>query len=417
MWGIRVIVPKKYQDQVLNELHQEHQGIARMKAVAKSHVWWPKLDQCLEQVAKNCLPCQQVKNIPSPAPLHPWVWPSRPWQRIHIDFAGPMKGKMYLILVDAHSKWPEVAEMSSTSAANTIQQLRSLFARFGLPEQCVSDNGPPFNSQDFAAFMKSNGIKHIRSSPYQPATNGLAERFVQTFKRALVTSEGSGRPVHHRLASFLLSYRNTPHATTNRSPAELFLKRALRTRMNLLKPDGTARVAEKQAMQKKHHDRQAAQRERCYQAGDAVMARNYRHGPKWLPGTVAEVKGPLSYIIQLKSGLIWRRHINQLRDGIRKQGPMEVSVSARTHPADTVHTQLDDTAHTQLEDTAYTPSDIGAHEPLDDTVDAVTPSNHTSEPVVVSQPVSNATGSPPSTAEIRYPQRTRRAPDKYIEHY
>jgi len=218
-----VIIPQRYQDQVLNELHQEHQGIAEMKAVARSHVWWPKLDECIEQLAENCLPCQQVKNIPSPAPLNPWVWASRPWQRIciiRINFAGPMKGKTYLRLVDAHSKWPEVVEMSSTSAASTIQQLPSLFARFGLPEHCVLDNGPPFNSQDFAAFMKSNGIKHICSSPYQPATNGW---FVQTFKRALVTSEGSGRPVHHHLASFLLTYRNTPHATTNHSPSELFL--------------------------------------------------------------------------------------------------------------------------------------------------------------------------------------------------
>jgi len=133
---------------------------------------------------------------------------------------------------------------------------------------------------------------------------------------------------------------------------------------------------------------------------------------------MAEVKGPLSYIIQLKSGLIWRRYINQLRDGIRKQSPMAMSVSVRTHPADTAHTHLKGTAHTQLDDMAYTPSDIGAHVPLDDTVDAVTPSNHTSEPVVVSQPVSNATGGPPSTAGIsQYPQLTHHAPDKYIEYY
>ena len=120
----------------------------------------------------------------------------------------------------------------------TIPHLRSLFARFGLPEQCVSDNGLPFNSEDFTTFMKGNRIKHICSSPYQPATNSLAERFVQTFKRALIASEGNGRPVHHRFASFLLSYRNAPHATMNRSPCELFLKRALRTRMDLLRPDG-----------------------------------------------------------------------------------------------------------------------------------------------------------------------------------
>ena len=385
MWGIRVIVPKRHQDQVLHELHQEHQGIARMKAVARSHVWWPKLDQCLEQVAKNRLSCQQVKNAPSPAPLHPWVWLSKPWQRIHMDFASPIKGKMYLIVVDAHSKWPEVAEMSSTSAANTIQHLWSLFARFGLPEQCVSDNGPPFNSQDFATIMKGNGTKHIRSSPYQPATNGLAERFVQTFKRALITSEGSGRPVHHCLACFLLSYRNAPHATTNRCPCELFLKRALRTRMDLLRLDGAVKVGEKQAMQKQHHDSRASQQERCYKVGDSVMTRNYRHGPKWLPGTVAEVKGPLSYVIQLNSGLLWRRHVNQLHDGIQKQTPTETPVSA--------------------------------HTPLDDTVDVATPSDNTSESVVTPQPLSNATENvnPPNSVDTRrYPQRTHRAPDEYI---
>ena len=79
--------------------------------------------QYLEQTAKNCLPCQQVKNIPTVAPLHPWVWPSKPWQHIHIDFAEPMKGRMYLVTVDAHSKWPDVKELSGTSAATTIQAL------------------------------------------------------------------------------------------------------------------------------------------------------------------------------------------------------------------------------------------------------------------------------------------------------
>ena len=191
MWGIRVIVPGKFQTRIVQELHQEHQGIARMKSIARSYVWSPKLDQRLEKTARNCLSCQQVKNVSAVAPLHPWVWPSKPWQRVHIDFADPLKGKVYLVAVDARSKWPEVIEMNSTAAGPTIQVLRDLFVRFGLPEQTVSDNGPPFNSHDFATFMNSNGVKHIRSTPYQPSTNGLAERFVQTFKRALKTSEGN----------------------------------------------------------------------------------------------------------------------------------------------------------------------------------------------------------------------------------
>ena len=97
-------------------------------------------------VAKSCHSCQAVKSSPPVVPLHPWVWPDAPWKRLHIDFAGPMYGKMFLVVVDEHSKWPEVAVMASTTADSTIEVLRALFAQFGLPEQIVSDNGPQFVS-------------------------------------------------------------------------------------------------------------------------------------------------------------------------------------------------------------------------------------------------------------------------------
>ena len=97
-------------------------------------------------LAKSCNACQAVKTSPSVAPLHPWVWPDAPWKRLHIDFAGPFLGKMFLVVIDAHLKWPEVSVMHSTTANNTIDALRSLFACFGFPEQVVSDNGPQFVS-------------------------------------------------------------------------------------------------------------------------------------------------------------------------------------------------------------------------------------------------------------------------------
>ena len=167
---------------MLKELHRDHQGIARMKANARSYVWWPGLDKSLEQTARECRPCKLTRSMPAVAPLHPWVWPSCPWQRIHIDFAGPFKGRMFFVLVDAHSKWPEVVEMKSTTAEKTIEVMITLFGSYGIPEQVVSDNGPQFTSEEFAEFMRRNCIKHIRSTPYHPSTNGLAERFVQTFK-------------------------------------------------------------------------------------------------------------------------------------------------------------------------------------------------------------------------------------------
>ena len=88
-------------------------------------------------------------------------------------------GKVFLIVVDAHSKWPEMITVPST---DTINVSMMLFSRYGLPEQIVSDNGPQFCSEEFACFMKENGIKHILCSPYHPSSNGLAEIFVQTFK-------------------------------------------------------------------------------------------------------------------------------------------------------------------------------------------------------------------------------------------
>ena len=69
-------------------------------------MWWPGIDDSIEKRVKSCIPCRQVKLSPPPAPLHPWVWPTKPWKRIHVDFAGPLFNKMYLLVLDAHSKWP-----------------------------------------------------------------------------------------------------------------------------------------------------------------------------------------------------------------------------------------------------------------------------------------------------------------------
>ena len=86
MWGMKVIVPCKLQEKVLRELHEVHFGIARTKAISRSYVWWPKLDIDIESLTKSCTHCQSIRNSPPMAPLHPWNWPSKPWQRIHVDF-------------------------------------------------------------------------------------------------------------------------------------------------------------------------------------------------------------------------------------------------------------------------------------------------------------------------------------------
>ena len=165
---------------------------------------------------------------------------------------------MFLVAVDAYSKWPEVVEMSTgpagVSATRTIEELRRIFAIHGLPQQIISDNGPQFVSEQFAQFLKQNGIKHFKSSPYHPSSNGLTERFIQTLKKALKASKDEGT-LQQRLASFLLTYRTSPHATTKEKPCVLLMGRSLCTRLDLLKPDHATQVLEQQAHQKNHHDK------------------------------------------------------------------------------------------------------------------------------------------------------------------
>ncbi|CAB4018994.1 Transposon Tf2-9 poly, partial [Paramuricea clavata] len=265
------------------------------------------------------------QKMPSKVSLHPWEWTTSPWQRVHIDYAGPFKDTMFLVVVDAHSKWPEVIPMKSTTAAKTIEVLRNLFARFGIPEQIVSDNGPQFVSEEFRSFMKSNGVKHITSAPYHPATNGLAERSVQTFKQALRSMEESSKPIQEKLAKFLITYRNTPHSTTGESPAQLMLGRPIRTRLDLVKPNLNRKMVIKQQEQSRKSASAKNRATRQLEVGDMVMARDYRGNLKWRSGKVIERIGPLMYKIEVTSGVIWRRHIDQLlpTEDSRLNAPVE----------------------------------------------------------------------------------------------
>ena len=102
------------------------------------------MDKDIESLGRSCESCQAIKSNPAAAPLHPWVWPDAPWSRIHVNYAGPFLGKMFLVVVDAHSKWPEVLIAKSTTTDSTMEALRTLFGRYGLPKQLVSDNGPQF---------------------------------------------------------------------------------------------------------------------------------------------------------------------------------------------------------------------------------------------------------------------------------
>lgn len=214
-----------------------------MKSIARSFVWWPKMDQDIEKLCFTCSGCQR----------HPWDCPKEPWHRLHIDFAGPFMNSMFLLIIDAHSKWVEIFPMNSTTTTNTIEKLRILFSQLGLPKVIVSDNGPQFVSEEFHLFLTQNGIKHITSAPYHPRTNGQAERLVQVFKQAMKSAKESCGSIQQKLSTFLFRYRTTPHSLTNETPAKLLYRRNLRTRLDLIKPSLHNTVSSGQEKMKLSH--------------------------------------------------------------------------------------------------------------------------------------------------------------------
>ena len=144
MWGLGTVVPPSLQEQIIGELHKEHPGGARMKEAALIHVWWPGIDSDIADRPLGCKQCSKTRKAPHAAPLYPWSWPTATWQRIHVDNV-THQSNHYLIIIDAHSKWPEVNNpMKTATAEAAANDMRKVFARYSLPKQIVSDNGLPF---------------------------------------------------------------------------------------------------------------------------------------------------------------------------------------------------------------------------------------------------------------------------------
>ncbi|XP_049273703.1 uncharacterized protein K02A2.6-like [Rhipicephalus sanguineus] len=288
-----------------------------MKMLARSYVWWPQLTQDIENVVKSCCTCQLTQNASPKAPLQTWGWPSRRWQRIHLDFAFA-DNKWLLVLVDAHSKWVEVFVMNSTTTEKTVERLRGGFASYGLPEEVVTDNGPQFTAKSFTEFLLKNGVRHTRTPPYHPASNGSAERCVQTVKRDLTRqllderSSGQSKTLQHRIDLFLFRYRNTPTTTTGQTPAELFLSWSPRTRLTMLQPDLERRMEERFSKVKAQVDERRGS-ERAYKEGESVLVQGLRPGdPKWLIGVIERRCSAVTYLVRVGSENRFT-HVDNLR--------------------------------------------------------------------------------------------------------
>ncbi|UYV70964.1 K02A2.6-like, partial [Cordylochernes scorpioides] len=177
--GQRLVIPKVQRESILQTLHMSHQGISACKNRAHEAIYWPGLDREIEEMVYKCRICQESQPSQRKEPLIPHEIADYPWQKVAIDFFY-LDQSVFIIIVDYYSSFPEVIKVASTSAKEILPVLKSTFARHGIPEIIITDNGPPFTSQDFTNFTNEWDIEHKTSSPGYPKSNGLVERMVQT---------------------------------------------------------------------------------------------------------------------------------------------------------------------------------------------------------------------------------------------
>lgn len=270
--GERLIVPESLRSRVLELAHEGHQGIVRCKQRLRQLYWWPGMDHDAEAAVKMCSICASVDKtaLPRQTPLHPVPLPAAPWDKVGLDFIGPMeapRGQRYaLVLVDYFSKWLEVGFCSEPSTVAAIEFLEAVASREGYPREVVSDNGTHFTSSHFRNYLREVGVQHVRVTPYHPAGSGAVERCNRTVKSALQAADLQGTDRRVYMQRFLQQYRSTPHGTTGVSPAELLHGRRLRTGLHAVNIEVTQeltsgsgdlrqRVAERQRRQKAYADR------------------------------------------------------------------------------------------------------------------------------------------------------------------
>ena len=262
-------------------------------------------------MTRSCVECSKHR-VQAPEPLIPSIFPTLPWQRVATDLF-EWKGSKYLPIVDYYSCYIKIAQLSNESSAEVIRHTKSIFARHGIPQTVMSDNGPQFSSIEFRRFAAEYDFSQVMSSPKYPQSNGEAERAVKTVKQLL------GKSKDPYLA--LLAYRPTP-LQNGYSPAELLVCRRLHTTIptvhSQLKPYvpdyDLIKMKEEESKKKQKalfDSRHRAQDLDPLSPGDVVWIHDHNTS-----GTVVEETATRSYEVSTPTGSIRRnrRHLTLLPD-------------------------------------------------------------------------------------------------------
>ena len=312
MKGTRIVIPAKLRTDILAKIHAGHLGIEKCRKRAREVVFWPGLNQDINNTVQSCEAFQVHQRKQPSEPLLSHSLPTRPWEKVSADLM-EIHRKDFLIVVDAYSSFPEVSSISSQTSGTVINSLKNIYARHGIPEELFSDNGPCFSSMEFKQFSEEWNFSHQTSSPLYPKSNGLAERAVQTVKAIIKKCMESGEDIQMGL----LAYRTTP-LECGLSPAQMLMGRRLRNNLpaaaHLLQVPESKKVMkwrqEQRKVQKFYHDTGVKDLKPLV-PGEQVRVWNKN---KWsTQGFVQDQVAPRSYTVQTREGVEMRRNRRDIK--------------------------------------------------------------------------------------------------------
>ena len=231
----RIVMPRSKRRYILDLLHKSHAGVTRTYKTARAAYYWPSMKRDIEDLLQSCEECQMVRPSQHDV-LKPFPDASEPMHSVSLDLFS-YAGHDHLVMVDRFSNFMWVHRLKRTTTADVTNALRGWFHDFGLPFEVISDNGLQFRSE-FAAFCQSMNIQHRTSSPYNPASNGLAESAVKSAKYLLQKSSG-----WTDFLDRLVAWRSTVSTAGQRSPAEKFWGRTPRTELPRLSSLGPLKAS------------------------------------------------------------------------------------------------------------------------------------------------------------------------------
>lgn len=359
--GNRIVIPRNEVMTILKNLHNSHQGVTSCQNRAKTIWFWPGMLKDIEDFVLNCQTCQRHSrsNIKQPLKVH--EVPDLPWSKIGMDFAH-IKGSDYLIIIDYFSKFILTKKITSKTSQSTIKIIEDTFAYLGIPQEVMTDNGPPFNALDFKAFMNEYGIRHLTSSPTYARSNGLVERAVQTVKNLFVKAIESGSS----LTLSILNYNATPKHNLP-SPAELLMGRKLRSNLMITKSLLTPKyecsksyntIQTNQLKQKQYHDRNAYELLDLQENQEVMVQTSMRN---WTPAKVTrKCNEPESYDVITSNGTPLRRnrvHLRPLRISTKVKNSDSSEKAEHTKPipnSDYVNNNKTEVSEQKLDNTKPT---------------------------------------------------------------